>query len=78
MEEITFSSLEELYKRLEPALRTKKDELKRIKINIEEYDIWKYLVSTKWKEAHGLSLHQMVDDIINLDLYELLDKEADE
>ena len=71
MDEITFSSLEELYNRLKPALKTKVDELSRIKFNIKENDIWKYLTKTKWTTASGLSLYQMVDDIMNVDLLEL-------
>ncbi|MDD6323077.1 MAG: post-transcriptional regulator [Bacilli bacterium] len=71
--EIEFKSQEELYKRLKPALNTKKDEL-----NVNGYgylkieDIWNYLKENKWKTSHDLSLNEMVSDILNAD-NELID-----
>lgn len=68
MEEVTFNSLEELYTRLKPALRTKKMEMKRHGFSyIKEEDIWNYLKETKWQKDRDLFLHQMVDDILNVD-----------
>ena len=63
-----FSTLEELYNRLKPALRTKKTELKEngygyLKIE----DIWNYLKENKWKKSTNLSLNDMVSDILNAD-----------
>ena len=47
--DITFSSLEELYNRIKPALRTKKEEMKRNGyIYVKEADIWNYLKEKKW------------------------------
>lgn len=66
--DIEFSSVKELYDRLTPALKTKEQELKRNNINyIKKEDIWNYLKITKWKGAKNLLLHQMVDDILNVD-----------
>lgn len=66
--DIEFSSIKELYDRLEPALDTKYNELKRNKINyIKKEDIWNYLKLNKWSHAKDLLLHEMVDDILNCD-----------
>lgn len=66
--DIEFSSVKELYDRLTPAFKTKEQELKRNNINyIKKEDIWNYLKITKWKGAKNLLLHQMVDDILNVD-----------
>lgn len=64
--DIEFSSLDQLYKRIYPALKTKKNELKRCGYEyIKEKDIWIFLSSTKWKNSHGLILATMVSDILN-------------
>ena len=63
-----FSNVSELYSRLIPALNTKVLELKRNNISyIKKEDIWNYLKIKKWKNANNLLLHQMVDDILNVD-----------
>ena len=66
--DMEFSSLEELYNRLKPALRTKMRELKEngygyLKIE----DIWNYLKEKKWIHSNNLSLNDMVSDILNAD-----------
>ncbi len=64
--EIEFQDLKQLYNRLEPALSVKISELKRKGYEgIEKKDIWSYLSNIKWASANDLSLHQMVDDILN-------------
>lgn len=66
--DIKFESLEELYKRIKPALITKKNEMHRDGyIYIKEEDIWNYLKEIKWKNAKGLSLYDMTSDILNTD-----------
>lgn len=66
--DITFGSLEELYKRIKPALKTKKEEMRRAGyIYIKEEDIWNYLKEVKWINAKNLSLYQMVSDVLNSD-----------
>ena len=59
--DLEFGTLEELYKRLKPALLTKKNELKRSGIEyIKEEDIWNYLTEVKWANSKNLLLYQMV------------------
>ena len=66
--DINFSSLQELYDRIKPALVTKKEEMRRSGINyIKEEDIWNYFKETKWTKANDLSLYQMVSDVLNTD-----------
>ena len=66
--DIKFETLEELYKRIKPALITKKNEMHRDGyIYIKEEDIWNYLKDIKWKAAKGLSLYDMTSDILNTD-----------
>lgn len=65
---ITFRSLEELYQRIKPALYSKVQELKRLKIDyIKEEDIWNYLTEHDWKERKNLTIVDMVNDILDLD-----------
>ena len=66
--DLNFSSLEELYNRLKPALRTKKRELNEngygyLKIE----DIWNYLKENRWTNSSNLSLNDMFSDILNAD-----------
>lgn len=68
MNDINFESQEELYKRVLPALKSKRklillDGFKSIKKN----DIWDYLRFNKWANQSGLELCDMVDDILNTD-----------
>lgn len=66
MNEVKFKTLNELYNRLLPALRSKKKELTKDGYNyIHEEDIWNYLKQNKWKKNVDLTLDKMVDDILN-------------
>lgn len=66
--DIEFKTLEELYKRLKPALYSKKIELKRRgKDYIKEEDIWNYLLENTWNTKKNLSLAEMTSDILNLE-----------
>ncbi len=66
--ELEFNSLRELYKRVSPALSTKKIEMHRAGYTyIENEDIWNYLKESKWKSSFDLSLAIMVSDILNSD-----------
>jgi len=68
MEDITFSSIKELYNRLLPALKSKKKSLKNDGyINIQEKDIWEYMYLNKWKDETGITLADMVSDILHED-----------
>lgn len=61
MEEI--KSQEELFNKIKPALDIKFREFKGL---IKEEDLWGFLVKTKWKEAKGLDLAGVVDDILKV------------
>lgn len=66
MNNIKFNSLEELYKRLIPAMETKVQELKLDGISyITVDDIWNYLKRNKWSKSKDLTLSKCVDDILN-------------
>lgn len=66
--ELEFGSLKELYNRIKPALETKVSEMRRVGYSyIKEEDIWNYLKEVKWKKASDLSLHEMINDILNTD-----------
>ena len=66
--DIEFDSLEDLYKRLYPALKSKKNECKRCGYEyIKEKDIWNYLSNEKWIKDEGLTISGMVSDIFNTD-----------
>ena len=63
-----FTSLEELYNRLKPALNAKRIQMRRNGFNyIQIEDIWNYLKEIKWKKARDLSLYEMDDDVLNVD-----------
>lgn len=67
-----FDSKEELYERVLPALRTKKDEFSRLGYSyIKEEDIWNYLVISSWQDAHELMLSDVVSDIMHVPLKEV-------
>ena len=63
-----FGSLKELYNRVKPALQTRVSEMRRMGYSyIKEEDIWNYLKEIKWKKSNDLSLHEMINDILNTD-----------
>ncbi len=65
---VVFSSLEELYERVKPALTTKRREMHKSGLNyIKNEDIWNFLKEVKWKNSNDLALHEMVRDILNCD-----------
>lgn len=70
--ELEFKTLEELYKRILPALTAKVSELRAqgLKFPIEK-DIWNYLVNKTWKNKTNLELHDLVSDILYLDSHDL-------
>lgn len=66
--ELEFSSQEELYKRVEPALKAKLAELHRLGYPyIQLIDIWNYLIEVKWRKSHDLTLADIVHDILHVD-----------
>ena len=36
--------------------------------DITNEDIWKYLIENKWKHSHNLTLSEIINDIISLDV----------
>lgn len=67
MSNIEFKNLKELYNRIEPALYSKVQELKRNKITfVKEEDIWNYLSANEWQKSDSLSLAEMVNNIFDL------------
>ena len=64
--DIEFTSLEQLYNRLRPALTAKASEMKKSGYSyIKEEDIWNYLKEVKWINSKNLLLFEMVQDVLN-------------
>ena len=77
--EIKFKSLEELYNRILPALKSKTRELNKKGLTyIHEEDIWNYLKNYRWNSSKDLDLGSMVNDIFNIDNKELDEYVRDE
>lgn len=63
--DLEFETIEDLYRRLIPALRTKRREMRRNGYPyIREEDIWNYLKEIKWVRARNLLLYEMVNDVL--------------
>lgn len=63
-----FSSKEELYRRIGPALRAKKAILDREGYTyVSEIDVWNYLIQEKWLKSQNLMLCDIVNDILKVD-----------
>ena len=63
--DLEFSSQEELFSRVRPALNAKVRELNRLGyMNILDIDIWNYLKETKLIKTHDLALCDIVNDIL--------------
>ena len=41
--------------------------MKSLKMNINEIDIWNYFCQNIWNQKNGLTMGEMVDDILNTD-----------
>ena len=63
-----FSSLDELKERIMPALFKRSDDFKTLGFNITEEDIFIYLKNNKWMHSKDLSLNEIVNDILKLDV----------
>ena len=65
---LEFQSEQDLYKRLNPALDSKLNELKLNSYGyLKQEDIWNYLKETKWRSSSNLAVNEMVSDILNCD-----------
>lgn len=63
-----FRSVDELKMHVMPALKVRKRELKKQNIIMNEDEIWSYFAKNYWCKAYNLSLAQIVDNILNLDI----------
>ncbi len=60
-----FRSADELYKKVEPALNSKRKDLTRVGINyVQKVDIWNYLKNNVWNKKVNLTLGEIVNDIM--------------
>lgn len=67
-----FSSLKDLYRKLIPAFNAKKRLIKNSKYkDITNENIWYYLTETKWRQSIDLSLSEMINDIITVEIEEV-------
>ncbi len=67
------NTINELYKRLTPALRMKSSEVNRMcKSRLTNIDIWNYLIVNKWKNKKDLRLYELVSDILDCDSLEII------
>ncbi len=63
-----FSTKEELFTRIRPALMAKQTEIHRLGYSyVSDIDIWNYLIQVKWKTSKDLMLSDIVDDIMHVD-----------
>lgn len=63
-----FKTIDDLYKRLKPALYSKVVELKRNGLDyIREEDIFNYLLSSSWSKKDNLSIAELTSEILYLD-----------
>ena len=63
-----FSSKEELFHRVKPALNAKVGELHRFGYTyINQMDVWNYLIENKWIKSKDLMLSDIVNDILHTD-----------
>ena len=61
-----FKTIDELYQRVLPALKSKTKEFKKKKKDINEEEIWNVLSKYKWIDSVNLTLFDIVDDILKL------------
>ena len=64
-----FTTQEELYIKVLPVFKVKQRLLSITKYkNITNKDIWIYLSQKKWKYSHNLTLSEVVNDIITIEV----------
>jgi len=63
-----FCSIDDLYKKVLPALQAKVSELKRENINfVDTLDIWNYCIENIWRNKSDIRIYELVSDILNVD-----------
>ena len=69
-----FSSKEELFQRVKPALKAKVNEFKRLGYKyVQEVDVWNYLIENVWCKAKDLMLSDIVNDILHVKIKKIDD-----
>lgn len=69
-----FSSKEELFQRVKPALKAKLNEFQRLGYSyVQEIDIWNYLIENVWSKAKDLMLSDIVNDILHVKIQKIDD-----
>ena len=67
-----FSSKEELFQRVKPALKAKLNEFQRLGYSyVQEVDIWNYLIENVWSKAKDLMLSDIVNDILHVKIQKI-------
>lgn len=70
--DIEFKSLKELRERIDPALETKLKEIKNKNYKtITKDNIFEYLKEKIWKTSNNLTLYDIINDIMNIDIEKL-------
>lgn len=67
VDEEKFETINDLYKKILPALKTRSEELKRKKVYISPIDIWVYCTNNIWKNKKDLRMYELVSDILYVD-----------
>ena len=63
-----FLSIDDLYKKVLPALQARVEELKREKINfVDTIDLWNYCVENIWRNKEDIRIYELVSDILSVD-----------
>ena len=65
--DIEFRNIEELKKRMMPALRIRVKELREKNYSVTTDELWEYFVRI-WQEHKNLTLSDLVDDVLNFNI----------
>ena len=69
-----FSSKEELFQRVKPALKAKINEFHRLGYkHVQEMDVWNYLIENVWCMSRDLMLSDIVNDILHVKISKIDD-----
>ena len=66
-----YANVKELFDSLKPAFSVKLRLINKEYDYITKTDIWNYLKINKWRNAIDLTIADMVDDIIMVDIFEV-------
>jgi hypothetical protein len=69
-----FSSKEELFQRVKPALKAKINEFHRLGYkHVQDVDVWNYLIENVWCKSRDLMLSDIVNDILHVKISKIDD-----